>query len=105
MGSTTNWRSASPTTSGEAGGDPHQNINDLFDDLDDDDADLLAAGLIYNQERLSRARTGPAYYSVSQQLVYRLGTPRPKGFADIKGKLAVASGSRARQHAKAAQTG
>ena len=78
---------------GEAGGDPHQNINDLFDDLDDDDADLLAAGLIYNQERLSRARTGPAYYSVSQQLVYRLGTPRPKGFADIKGKLAVASGS------------
>ena len=71
---------------------PHQNINDLFDDLDDD-ADLLAAGLIYNQERLSRARTGPAYYSVSQQLVYRLGTPRPKGFADIKGKLAVASGS------------
>ena len=72
---------------------PHQNINDLFDDLDDDDADLLAAGLIYNQERLSRARTGPAYYSVSQQLVYRLGTPRPKGFADIKGKLAVASGS------------
>lgn len=72
---------------------PHQNINDLFDDLDDDDADLLAAGLIYNQERLSRARTGPAYYSVSQQLVYRLGTPRPKSFADIKGKLAVASGS------------
>ncbi|BEO15004.1 membrane-bound lytic murein transglycosylase F [Serratia marcescens] len=72
---------------------PHQNINDLFDDLDDDDADLLAAGLIYNLERLSRARTGPAYYSVSQQLVYRLGTPRPKSFADIKGKLAVASGS------------
>ncbi|MEG7475421.1 membrane-bound lytic murein transglycosylase MltF, partial [Serratia marcescens] len=72
---------------------PHQNINDLFDDLDDDDADLLAAGLIYNQERLSRARTGPAYYSFSQHLVYRLGTPRPKSFADIKGKLAVASGS------------
>ncbi|MGO2568366.1 MAG: membrane-bound lytic murein transglycosylase MltF, partial [Serratia proteamaculans] len=72
---------------------PHNNINDLFDDLDDDDADLLAAGLIYNQDRLSRARTGPAYYSVSQQLVYRLGTARPKTFADIKGKLAVASGS------------
>lgn len=63
---------------------PHQNINDLFDDLDDDDADLLAAGLIYNQERLSRARTGPAYYSVSQQLVYRLGTPRPKASPTLK---------------------
>ncbi|MGF6193118.1 membrane-bound lytic murein transglycosylase MltF [Serratia sp. 2723] len=72
---------------------PHQNINDLFDDLDDDNADLLAAGLIYNRDRLSRASTGPAYYSVSQQLVYRLGTARPKTFADIKGKLAVASGS------------
>ncbi|EFE95832.1 membrane-bound lytic murein transglycosylase MltF [Serratia odorifera] len=72
---------------------PHQNINDLFDDLDDDNADILAAGLIYNQDRLSRARTGPAYYSVSQQLVYRLGSPRPKNFADLKGTLAVASGS------------
>jgi membrane-bound lytic murein transglycosylase F len=72
---------------------PHQNINDLFDDLDDDNADILAAGLIYNRDRLSRASTGPAYYSVSQQLVYRLGTTRPKTFADIKGKLAVASGS------------
>lgn len=72
---------------------PHQNINDLFDDLDDDNADLLAAGLIYNRDRLSRASTGPAYYFVSQQLVYRLRTTRPKTFADIKGKLAVASGS------------
>ncbi|WP_260513438.1 membrane-bound lytic murein transglycosylase MltF [Serratia fonticola] len=72
---------------------PHQNINDLFDDLDDDNADILAAGLIYNRDRLSRSSTGPAYYSVSQQLVYRLGTTRPKTFADIKGKLAAASGS------------
>ncbi|HHQ6578191.1 TPA: membrane-bound lytic murein transglycosylase MltF [Serratia fonticola] len=72
---------------------PHQNINDLFDDLDDDNADILAAGLIYNRDRLSRSSAGPAYYSVSQQLVYRLGTTRPKTFADIKGKLAVASGS------------
>ncbi|MFC0225026.1 membrane-bound lytic murein transglycosylase MltF [Serratia aquatilis] len=72
---------------------PHNNINDLFDDLDDGNADLLAAGLIYNPERLSRSRTGPAYYSVSQQVVYRLGNLRPKTFADMKGKLAVASGS------------
>ncbi|AHG19070.1 murein transglycosylase [Chania multitudinisentens RB-25] len=72
---------------------PHQNINDLFDDLHDGKADLLAAGLIYNPERLSRANTGPAYYSVSQQVVYRLGTSRPKTFADMQGKLAVASGS------------
>ncbi|WP_114195356.1 membrane-bound lytic murein transglycosylase MltF [Edaphovirga cremea] len=72
---------------------PHHSINELFDDLDDNKADLLAAGLIYNRERLSRFRTGPAYYSVSQQLVYRQGTTRPKTFADLKGRLAVASGS------------
>lgn len=72
---------------------PHHNINDLFDALDSDDADMIAAGLIYNSERLKRARTGPAYYSVSQQLVYRLGSPRPKSFSDLKGQLIVASGS------------
>ena len=77
---------------GEAGGDPHQNINDLFDDLDDDDADLLAAGLIYNRERLSRARTGPAYYLFPNSWCTGWA-PCAKGFADIKGKLAVASGS------------
>lgn len=70
-----------------------QNLNDLFDDLDDGDADLLAAGLIYNSERLARFRTGPSYYSVSQQLVYRIGTSRPKNLGNLKGRLTVASGS------------
>lgn len=71
----------------------HNNIDDMFNDLDNGDTDLLAAGLIYNSERLSRARIGPTYYSVSQQLVYRLGMPRPKSFNDLKGKLVVATGS------------
>jgi membrane-bound lytic murein transglycosylase F len=70
-----------------------QNLNDLFDDLDDGKADLLAAGLIYNSERLTRFRTGPSYYSVSQQLVYRIGTPRPRNLGNLKGRLTVASGS------------
>jgi membrane-bound lytic murein transglycosylase F len=71
----------------------NQNINDLFDDLNDGKADILAAGLIYNPDRLNRTRTGPAYYSVSQQLVYRLGSTRPKSFKELKGRLAVSSGS------------
>ncbi|AUX73431.1 membrane-bound lytic murein transglycosylase MltF [Erwinia pyrifoliae] len=69
------------------------NLADLFEDLADDKADVLAAGLIYNSERLKRFRAGPAYYSVSQQLVYRIGTPRPKNLGDLKGRLTVASGS------------
>ncbi|WP_312239835.1 membrane-bound lytic murein transglycosylase MltF [Pantoea sp.] len=69
------------------------NLSDLFDDLDDGKADLLAAGLIYNSERLARYQTGPSYYSVSQQLVYRVDKPRPKNLGDLKGRLTVASGS------------
>lgn len=72
---------------------PHKNINELFEDLYSSRTDLLAAGLIYHPDRLSRTSAGPAYYSVSQQVVYRLGTPRPKIFADMTGKLVVASGS------------
>lgn len=70
-----------------------QNLSDLFDDLEDDKADVLAAGLIYNNDRFSHFRTGPAYYSVSQQLVYRMGKPRPKNLGDIHGRLTVASDS------------
>ncbi|MEA9392441.1 membrane-bound lytic murein transglycosylase MltF [Acerihabitans sp. TG2] len=68
-------------------------LNELFDDLDNDDADLLAAGLIYNTDRLQRFATGPAYYYISQQLVYRLGQPRPKNLGALQGRLAVSSGS------------
>lgn len=72
---------------------PQRSIDDLFDDLDDQRADLAAAGLIYNTDRLARFRASPAYYSVSQQLVYRQGNVRPKNLDALKGRLAVASGS------------
>lgn len=70
-----------------------KNLDELFDDLDNNDADILAAGLIYNHERLERFRAGPTYYSVSQQLVYRLGNTRPKTMEKLSGRLAVTSGS------------
>jgi len=70
-----------------------QNLSDLFDDLENDKADVLAAGLIYNNERLSHFRSGPTYYSVSQQLVYRIGNPRPPNLGTLKGRLTVASDS------------
>ena len=79
------------------------NLSDLFDDLDDGKADLLAAGLIYNDERLTRYKTGPSYYSVSQQLVYRVDKPRPKNLGDLKGQLSVASGSAYLSSLKAAR--
>ncbi|CEE91142.1 putative protein with periplasmic binding protein domain and lysozyme domain [Xenorhabdus nematophila str. Anatoliense] len=69
------------------------NISQIFDDLENDKADFLAAGLIYNKERLDQTRTGPAYSLVLQQLVYRKGTTRPRSFDDLKGKLVVTAGS------------
>lgn len=46
---------------------------------------MIAAGLLYNSARLHRYRTGPTYYSVSQQLVYRQGKVRPRNLADLSG--------------------
>jgi len=71
----------------------HTTIESMFDDLDHGKTDMLASGLVYNNERLKNYRAGPEYYSVSQQLVYRQGAVRPKGFADIKGSLVVSAGS------------
>ncbi len=70
-----------------------QNISQLFDDLDNGDADLLAAGLVYNTERSKNYQPGPTYYSVSQQLVYRVGNLRPRTLADLTAEqLTVAPG-------------
>ncbi|RJT43142.1 membrane-bound lytic murein transglycosylase MltF [Rahnella woolbedingensis] len=71
----------------------HTTIESMFDDLDHEKADMLASGLVYNNERLKNYRAGPEYYSVTQQLVYRQGAARPKSFADIKGSLMVSAGS------------
>ncbi len=68
-------------------------INQLFDDLKKDKADLVAAGLLYNQDRLKNAQAGPQYLSVSQQLIYRKGTTRPKSFDQVNGKFVVMAGS------------
>lgn len=70
-----------------------QNISQLFDDLDNGDADMLAAGLVYNSERSKNYQPGPTYYSVSQQLVYRVGNVRPRTLSTInENQLTIAPG-------------
>ena len=69
------------------------NISQLFDDLDNGNADLLAAGLVYNSERVKNYQPGPTYYSVSQQLVYRVGQYRPRTLATVnESQLTIAPG-------------
>lgn len=70
-----------------------QNISQLFDDLDAGKTDMLAAGLVYNTERVKNYQAGSTYYSVSQQLVYRVGGNRPRTLAGINAEqLAIAPG-------------
>ncbi|MCT4707213.1 membrane-bound lytic murein transglycosylase MltF [Enterobacteriaceae bacterium H11S18] len=66
-------------------------IDALFDDLDNNAADLLAAGLVYNNDRSQHYQAGPTYYSVSQQMVYRVGSPRPKTLGGVKANQLVLS--------------
>jgi len=65
----------------------------IFDDLENGDADIAVAGLLYNKDRLAKTKTGPSYLNVTQQLVYRKGTNRPKNFNEINGKLLVTAGT------------
>lgn len=70
-----------------------QNISQLFDDLDNGNADLLAAGLVYDSARVKKYQPGPMYYSVSQQLVYRVGQYRPRSLATVtENQLTIAPG-------------
>jgi membrane-bound lytic murein transglycosylase F len=68
-------------------------ITDLFTELESGRADMLAAGLIFNPDRMKDLSVGPAYYSVSQQLVYRQNSPKPQSLTQIKSGLMVMSGS------------
>ncbi|MCC3702103.1 membrane-bound lytic murein transglycosylase MltF [Rouxiella badensis] len=72
---------------------PHKDFDSLFSDLKSGKADMLASGLVYNAERLKSFRTGPEYYTVLQQVLYRQGSVRPKSYADIKGNMVVSAGS------------
>ncbi len=73
--------------------EPKSDIESLFSSLEKRNTDLAAAALIYNPERMKKFRVSPAYYSVSQQLVYRQGTPRPKNFDMVTSDLIVPEGS------------
>lgn len=82
----------------ELGVKPHFIIPKKFDDLLPDvingKAQLAAAGLTVTPERVSEIRFGPPYQEITQQVVYRRGTRRPRKVEDlVGGKLVVLAGS------------
>ena len=57
------------------------------------EAHIAAAGLTVTRDRKKLVRFGPAYQNIAQQLVYRLGTRKPRNLSELNGNLEVVAGS------------
>jgi len=69
-------------------------MNEVFSALESGRVHLAAASLTVTEARKQRVQFGPSYQNVSQFLVYRLNSGRPRDFEDLRGKrLEVLAGS------------
>ena len=65
-------------------------MDDLFDALRRDEADLAGAGLTSTSERRTIYPISAAYHRHHPQVVYRLGQPKPTKAADLEGLRVLA---------------
>lgn len=75
---------------------PAYTLSGLFPAVERGDVDIIAAGLTITKDRLEHFRPGPAYYYVSQQLVYKNGHWRPRNLTELNkdgARVAVVEGS------------
>ncbi|MGV3002690.1 membrane-bound lytic murein transglycosylase MltF [Vibrio sp. E150_018] len=75
---------------------PAYHLTGLLPALENHEVDIVAAGLSHTPERLKKFNAGPAYYYVSQQVIYKKGSWRPRNLQqliDKKGKLHVVKGA------------
>lgn len=71
-----------------------QEFRQLFPDIQQGRAHIGAAGLIVDDSAAGRVSFGPAYQTVQPQLVYRMGTKRPRTIGELNGgELEVLEGS------------
>jgi membrane-bound lytic murein transglycosylase F len=71
-----------------------ENLSDILNLIEQGKADIAAAGLTITPERKDLIRFSPVYQEVTQQLVYRQGTKRPKSLAKLnEGQLEVIADS------------
>ncbi len=67
---------------------------EALDEVVHNRAHIAAAGIIINEERRGRVAFGPVYHEITQQVVYRLGSPVPQTAADLgTGRTEVVAGS------------
>ncbi|OBT16831.1 lytic transglycosylase F [Vibrio sp. UCD-FRSSP16_10] len=62
---------------------PAYRLSELFPALKNGEIDIVAAGLTQAPNRVKAFRAGPAYYYVSQQVVYKKGTWRPRNLKQL----------------------
>ncbi|NNN44227.1 MULTISPECIES: membrane-bound lytic murein transglycosylase MltF [unclassified Vibrio] len=65
---------------------PAYRLSSLFPALKNGEIDIIAAGLSQSESRLKEYRAGPAYYYVSQQVVYKPGQWRPRNINQLLAK-------------------
>ncbi len=71
-----------------------ERFSDLIPAVESGSAHVAAAGLTVTPERARRVDFGPTYQTVTQYLVYKLGTGRPTDVGDLAGKeLHVVAGT------------
>ncbi len=71
-----------------------ESFDDILPAIARGDAHFAAAGLTVTPARQTLVRFGPTYQEISQQLVYRRGSKKPKKITDtIDGSLEIVAGS------------
>lgn len=65
------------------------NVSEVLSKLSDGKADLAAAGLTITEPRKLWARFTTPYQEITQQLVYRFGSGRPRSLAELDGQLEI----------------
>lgn len=70
------------------------NLNEIFNMLDKNEAHLAAAGLTITEARKKRVRFGPSYQEIKEQLIYNNQDIKPDTIEDLEfGNLEVVAGS------------
>lgn len=70
-----------------------ENFQDILGMIERGEAHIAAAGLTVTEERRRRVRFGPVYQTITPQLIYRSGSPRPRDLDGLPGVLEVLAGS------------
>ncbi|WP_127477535.1 membrane-bound lytic murein transglycosylase MltF [Sulfurivermis fontis] len=74
------------------------NVGEVLRQLAEGKAHFAAAGLTVTEPRRQWLRFTPPYQEITQQLVYRRGTPRPSSLENMEGHLEVLAASSHAEH-------